>query len=171
MERSRGVRGHFRALPQIRRSPGAFRAAAGPPGSGPSLALFCSRERSEMKKKMLLLAAIVALALPAASTVAAPRGGQHSGRGGFHGGFRSGFRPYYGYYGGPYWAYRWGWYGWPAYYGYYGYYRGPSGYIGANWASVKTDVDPEEAPRYLVRKKKRHAGGAARRGTRGGHLS
>jgi hypothetical protein len=102
-----------------------------------------------MKKKMLLLAAIVALALPAASTVAAPRGGQHSGRGGFHGGFRSGFRPYYGYYGGPYWAYRWGWYGWPAYYGYYGYYRGPSGYIGANWASVKTDVDPEEARVYL----------------------
>ncbi|MDQ2969999.1 MAG: PEGA domain-containing protein, partial [Acidobacteriota bacterium] len=102
-----------------------------------------------MKKKMLLLAAIVALALPAASAFAAPRGGQHSGRGGFHGGFRSGFRPYYGYYGGSYWAYRWGWYGWPAYYGYYGYYRGPAGAIGANWGSVKTDVSPDEARVYL----------------------
>jgi hypothetical protein len=101
-----------------------------------------------MKKKMLLLAAVVALALPAASALAAPRA-QHSGRGGFHGGFRSGFRPYYGYYGGPYWAYRWGWYGWPAYYGYYGYYRGPAGFVGANWASVKTDVDPEDARVYL----------------------
>ncbi|HXM78084.1 MAG TPA: PEGA domain-containing protein [Thermoanaerobaculia bacterium] len=100
-----------------------------------------------MKKKMLLLAAIVALALPAASAVAAPRA---SGRGGFHGGgFRSGFRPYYGFYGGPSWGYRWGWYGWPAYYGYYGYYRGPNGYIAANWASVKTDVSPDEARVYL----------------------
>ena len=103
-----------------------------------------------MKKKMLLLAAIVALALPAASAVAAPRGSLHSGRGGFHGGgFRSGFRPYYGFYGGPSWGYRWGWYGWPAYYGYYGYYRGPNGYIAANWASVKTDVSPDEARVYL----------------------
>src|SRR6202171_5373092 len=109
MERSRGV---GVVCERCRKSAvlRAFRVAGGSPGSGPSLALFCSRERSEMKKKMLLLAAFVALALPAASAVAAPRA---SGRGGFHGGgFRSGFRPYYGFYGGPSWGYRWGWYGW-----------------------------------------------------------
>jgi PEGA domain len=117
-----------------------------------------------MKKKMLLLAAIVALALPAASAVAAGARVQHSSRGsvgrgsvsrGFRGGFQSRFhqsRFRGGFRGGfhsGFWGFRWGWYGWPAYYGYYGYYQGPAGYIASNWASVKTDVDPEEARVYL----------------------
>ena len=109
-----------------------------------------------MKSRLLGIAALLVLALPAASAVAGPRGAFHGGgfRGGNHGG-RVIIHGGYGYGGGwfnPYWGY-----GYPGYYsGYYGrpygygYGYGYSGYGGdSNWGAVKTDVDPEEARVYL----------------------
>lgn len=92
-----------------------------------------------MKQKWLLIASLLALALalPASSATAAPRGGFH---GGFHGGHT---RIFIGGYFGPYW----GW-GWP-YYGYYGYPYDGYRYASANWGAVKTDVEPEDARVYL----------------------
>jgi hypothetical protein len=103
----------------------------------------------EMKQRFLTVAAFVAgtLFLAAGSAQAAPHGhGGHGGHG--HGG---GHVVISGGFYGPWWG--WGW-GYP---GYYGYGYGPYGYYGAgygygqdgNWASVKTDVDPEEARVYL----------------------
>lgn len=107
-----------------------------------------------MKSKLFGIAALLVLALPAASALAAPRGNFHGG-GGFHGGRGGGRVIIYG--GGffnPYWG---GWYGYPGYSGYYGYGR-PAGYgygygggygSDSNWGAVKTDVSPEEARVYL----------------------
>ena len=105
-----------------------------------------------MKSRLLGIAALLVLALPAASAVAAPRGAFHSGgfRGGQHGGrvivYGGGwFNPYWGY---GYPGFYSGYYGRPYGYGYSGY--GYSGYGGdSNWGAVKTDVDPEEARVYL----------------------
>ncbi|MEO8430515.1 MAG: PEGA domain-containing protein [Acidobacteriota bacterium] len=111
-----------------------------------------------MKKQKLTMglgiAALAALCLTAspATASAETRHGGNSGRsafrGGFHGGFHGGFggRVFYR----PYWGLGWGlpgYYG--GYYGYSGYYPGGYGYTDANWASVKTDVAPEEARVYL----------------------
>lgn len=102
-----------------------------------------------MKNKTFWMAALLALALPAVSAVAAPArhgsgiSSRGTFRGGFHGGFHGGFRGFYR----PYWGFGWGW---PAY-GYYGYgyYPGGYGYVDAQWAAVKTDVEPEDARVYL----------------------
>lgn len=110
-----------------------------------------------MKKKLLGIAALLVLALPAASALAAPRGSFHGG-GGFRGGRHGGGRVII--YGGGFINPYWGWYGYPGYYsGYYGYGR-PYGYgygsgygsgygADSNWGAVKTDVSPEEARVYL----------------------
>ncbi len=115
-----------------------------------------------MKKKWLGIAALLILAGPAASAVAAPRGvfhgggfrGSHGGRVIIHGG--GWINPYWGWYGYP--GYYSGYYGRPYGYGYSGYGYPGYGYSGygysgygadSNWGAVKTDVDPEEARVYL----------------------
>ncbi|HEY6147579.1 MAG TPA: PEGA domain-containing protein [Thermoanaerobaculia bacterium] len=98
-----------------------------------------------MKHRFLTIAAFGAAALlvTAASAQAAP------GRGGFHRGGGTRVIITGGFYS-PFWG--WGW-GYPGYYGYgygpYAYGYGYRGYRDANWGSVKTDVDPEEARVYL----------------------
>jgi len=89
--------------------------------------------------RILLLMFALALLLPALPASAAPGRGGHFGGGHFGGRTRI-------FVGG---GWGWGWWGWPGYYGYYGpgYERayGPA----AVWATIDTDVSPEEAQVYL----------------------
>jgi hypothetical protein len=95
--------------------------------------------------RILLLVLALAMLIPALPASARPgRGG--GGRGGGHFGGRG--RIFVGV--GPGWG--WGWWGWPGYYGYYGYGPGyERGAYGpaAEWATIDTDVSPEEAQVYL----------------------
>jgi len=97
-----------------------------------------------MRTRMLWIAALVALALPAASATAAQHGGGGHGGGGWHGGGHVVVGGYWG----PAWG--WGW-GYLVYYGYYGYpYEGGGyRYVANSWGAVKTDVEPDEARLYL----------------------
>jgi hypothetical protein len=92
--------------------------------------------------RILLLMLALAILVPALPASAAPGHGG-GGRGGRFGGRT---RIFVGVGGG--WGWGWGW-GWPGYYGYYGpgYERvyGPA----AQWATIDTDVSPEEAQVYL----------------------
>jgi hypothetical protein len=95
--------------------------------------------------RILLLGLALALLIPALPAGAAPGHGG-GGRGGGHGHFGGRTRVFVGIGGG--WG--WGWWGWPGYYGYYG-----PGYDGraygptAEWATIDTDISPEEAQVYL----------------------
>lgn len=75
-------------------------------------------------------------------------GGGHHGGGGHHHGGRH-YGGYYGYYGG-YWGPYWGWGGyWGPYWGGTVVYSGGSTVDSSRYATVDTDVSPEEAELYL----------------------
>ena len=100
--------------------------------------------------RILLLVLALALLIPALPASAAPgHGGGRSGGGRSGGGHFGGrTRGFVGIGGG--WG--WGWWGWPGYYGYYGPgYDRPYAVYGpaAQWATIDTDVSPEEAQVYL----------------------
>jgi hypothetical protein len=93
--------------------------------------------------RILLLALALAMLVPALPASAAPGHGGGGGRGGHFGGRTRIFV-------GGGWG--WGWWGWPGYYGYYGYgpgYERQAYGPAAEWATIDTDISPEEAQVYL----------------------
>jgi PEGA domain len=99
--------------------------------------------------RILLLGLALAMVVPALPASAAPGhgGGHGGGRGGHFGGGHFGGRTRVFVGGG--WG--WGW-GWPGYYGYYGYgpgYERQAYGPAEQWATIDTDISPEEAQVYL----------------------
>ena len=96
--------------------------------------------------RIFLLVLALAMLVPALPASAAP--GHGGGRGGHFGGGHFGGRTRVFIGGG--WG--WGWWGWPGYYGYYGYgpgYERQAYGPAEQWATIDTDISPEEAQVYL----------------------
>jgi hypothetical protein len=96
--------------------------------------------------RIFLLVLALAMLVPALPASAAP--GHGGGRGGHFGGGHFGGRTRV--FGGGGWG--WGWWGWPGYYGYYGYGPGYERQVygpAEQWATIDTDISPEEAQVYL----------------------